>query len=339
MLHIFRVNNYTTYVVAKMVIHQKGLAYSRCRFLTARNLETLPEDSSRTTISPYKYQPDPFPAVPKFWTGRQRLRQLDLFVDRLSNRSKFAYYATNYSRKINQFFATHKLCREINFLEEGTACYYSRAHLEELYAFKGNWKSWLVTKCNYGARVKNWGFVPRPALDNYYTLTNHALPGYRTTNVFSGEAFATQFPQHALKTHADKSEIILVLDSLATLGYISTIDHIDAVIKAISRLKSFFSNYEPTIYLKFHPVQSAEERLAFRATLSNEKLNVVYLQDNLVLEGLVFNKSKHVFVGNCSSILLYAGIFGKTAISFSSLLPASAIPKLPSLYWKYVSQI
>ena len=337
MLHIFRVNNYTTYVVAKLVIHRMGLDDSQYKFITARNLQTLPEDITRTIKSPFNYDPDPFPAPIKFWKGRQNLKNLDIFIDGIVENSVFSFYATNYSRKINQFIASHKLCREVNFLEEGTACYYPRSYLETLYAPESNWKNWLVRRCNFGYRIKSWGFAP--VVDNYYTLTDYALPGFDATNVYSSEAIIKSFSWQKQSIVDRENQLVIVLDSLSTLGYISRAEHIEAVVKAVTVIGKFdrwnFSN----VYLKFHPVQTIDERKDFKARLREENIDIAYLPDDFILESLVFNQCSCIFIGNCSSILLYASMFGKVAMSFHSLLPNSTVPNLPVVYWKFVKRL
>ncbi len=335
--HLFRVNNFTTYLVAKLIIRRLRLVEGQYKFLTARNLKTFTEDQEYTVVSPYPYAPEPFPVKRKFWKGRDRLAKFDLFVESLTGGRDFAYYATNFSRRVNQLFASHPKCTEVNFLEEGMACYQPRSYLENLTRSYPSTIYKVRQFLSYGRRLRPWGFASD--LDNYYTITDVAMPGYEIENVYAEADMLAVLRAGPVFSLPEAGSVVYVIDAAASIGLVSIEEYIAAVRKSFEFIQKRGTEQYARIYLKFHPEQGREERQAFVNAFLEDGAKVNYVPDKIPLESLLFGEQKCLFVGNISSVLFYAAYFGKEVRSLHSLFEKKHALKLPAIYWDYVKAL
>lgn len=330
MIHIFRVNNYTTYLLAKLIIKNKRISESNYRFFCDRNLEVFATDKTAAIKNPYTESHIHFKVEKNIFRTWRKLAEFDQFVDRIVGNSQYAFYGYNLSKPENQLFITHPRCRSINILEEGMSCYRDKEQL--LRHLKPNLSSYIkfLKLIAYQGRLKNYGaIIKNPS--NFFSISAEAFPGFNSINVGGLRSLPEILADVTFEIPAGSS--IYVFDSVSSIGYMKLEKHL-ALINQIA-MEEYTSTQR--CYFKFHPSQNQIEREQILKMLKELPVKYLRIPDETPLEKFVFDNKNYRFFGNTSSVLFYAALQGKETVSYHNLFEYEIpVPTMPEVYFRYV---
>lgn len=278
----------------------------------------------------------------------------DSYINRLTENDNFTAYVDlmSYNQRI---LVTHSKCVQFHFIEEGNSSYRSNDSLLDMTWDKRNESYRVSNKIKAIANAVKWayrGYTPRLLSIPYSFSAYHDFPGIKFFG-FSSLAF----PQVAIDKKivldlrkdgqwnelagniALKDSIIWVDGSNNRFTGLDDSFYHDAVNTAIDKLQTTLQGQ--TIYLKFRPgLKNAEEQFLYKA-LTKGGFKVEILPDQIILECVFLNATNCIVIGNLSSALFYAAIFGHKAYSIYSLFksqPPTIFDQMPG-YWHMVNRI
>ncbi|MBW7858501.1 MAG: hypothetical protein H3C43_09470 [Leptonema sp. (in: Bacteria)] len=319
MKHLFVVHSYTTLIVAKLTIEHLRLKRDDVRFFCTRNLKPFVEDEDISFSFDFQVISDPFPITKNIFKGRFYLKLFDKKVSKIIDSHEFVLYTYDFATSFNQILMSHKLCT-------GLAAYNNYNFLNSLYKTYFSRKDKLFNWLNYSNRLKNYGFLENP--QRIFALSDDSFPGQDIVNVFNSTS--VQRILSSVEFFIPEDAIIFVLDSISSFKIVNMEQHLEQICNTVNILS------KSIIYLKFHPSQDQIERDLILNIIEKQRFTVNIIPANVPLEKFVFNTFSYTFVGNVSSILLYAAMNKKKAFSFHRKLSQ---PPLPQIFDYYVADL
>lgn len=148
--HVFNLHSHIMYLVAKAVIRERNLDPRLCAFVLTRNYKTPADDDG---IPRY---PFPFPnwELSFYWGKdheriRSNIRNIEKFIDRITDGRTFHYYAQHTRSYYVNIIASYEKCIDYSFIEEGLAAYFDEQTLATLKLGK------IPPKSDYDAALSN----------------------------------------------------------------------------------------------------------------------------------------------------------------------------------------
>lgn len=330
MKHVFTVHSPITFLAA----------YATIKHLKINKIDVIVISSSyKVPIEDYKVIPSFVEARNK--TALQKLRyfnvprSFDAYLDSHLQGEDFIAYIDlmSYYQKI---LVTHKQCQEFHFIEEGNSSYANSNDLETLTWDKRQNKLRVNTQVSYISNLLNglkWAsrgytnrFLALPyAYDNY-----HNIKGIKYFT-FSAKAFplVESSQKRVLKFENDhginqlskglsyEDALIWVDGANERFTGLDLSYYHEAIDLAINKLGKKL--YNKRVVIKLRPgLKEYSKNYLFNA-LKKANVEVEVMRDDIVLEAVFLNSKNCTVLGNLSSALFYASIFGHQSYSIYSL--------------------
>lgn len=351
MKHVFSVHSPITFLMAHACVQYLKLDKQDVFIFTAVN---------------YKVPIVDYQVIPCFKTNKRKslfqkiknfnvLNTYDKYLSEHIGDQNFIAYVDimSYYQKM---LITNKQCSGFHFIEEGNLSYINKNDLETL-SWDTRHMSFRIN--NNKALVKNiakslmWAisgytqrFLSLPyAYDNYMYIKDIKYFS------FNEACYPLVSPDKKIPIKLERDGIIEQLSK--GLRYIDTIIWIDganekftglelsyyyqAIDKAIKLLPKY--NSSKNVIVKLRPgITDMKENYLYSALVKNN-YEVEVMRDDIVLETVFINSEKCMIIGNLSSALFYASIFGHTSYSIYSLY-SKKVPtifdNLPG-YWERIN--
>jgi len=351
MKHVFTIHSPITFLAAHAVIE---------------NLE-LPIDDVIIFSNGYKVPLNTYSIFPflanRNTTYSKKLKNLitpkaeDNYISLHTNEEAFIAYIDLMSF-FQKVLISHENCKSFNFIEEGNSSYLIRNDLDTLTWDKRNEKFRVYGFKSY---IKNifsstkWAF-------RGYTNRFLALPYSYDSYQFIDEINYFTFSKNGFPLVASqKRKVLQIQKSNALLEMSKSLFYRDIVIW-VDGSNSKFTDLPETIYNKaidkaIHKLKnsltSKKIVIKLRPGIENLSTNYLYaklnscgyhlevMRNDIVLEAVLINSKNCIVVGNLSSALFYASIFGHEAYSIYGLYDQKVktiFDDMPG-YWEHVKKI
>lgn len=301
MRHIFRINNNTVYIIAKAIIKKYDIQESKCIFFVERNLKIPETNQVKTAI--FKLKNDNLFALPPLKLLQEIIR-FDNFLGELIDGQFFTFYGFNFSRHVVQLFISSKYCKNVYQLEEGLACYQPKDYLLNSLRRGINLKRKVFNYLFLKNRLKSYGTAIDSA-KGYFVMSNEAYQGFSPKINLLAEII------NITNLSNIQDSIFIIFDASSTIGMVP----IQKTLECFKSLLETLKISDKNIYLKFHPTQPIQERkeiLNVRGTFQT----ITVLDDDFLIEDVIFSNNTNIYIGLLSSLLVYASITGNKSFSY-----------------------
>ena len=305
--HVFFVQSQITKLVAFATIKYLALPRDSIVIVSYRKVDFY--DGYSIVPCPFSHYPqESFLIHKKFWLGRKKLKNLDDYVQQITNNSEFKFYVPHTFYNHVELMLSHGKCQSFSLLEEGKTSF---SRFGERTLITDTFPQNILKRMNYGTRLKS---VKQIFPDNYETafrISDAAFPDFpRVQQVKPYLVSATYDYEH-----------IIVLDSIVEAGVVSISDYLIALLRFIMIMlkRGIHKNH-----YKFHPDQQPKtsRKLIIELFKTFEDIEFIKIDKNIVLEEMAVNTSDK-FYSAISSMLYYSRYLGSQAYSFVNLFPSS----------------
>lgn len=314
--HLFLVHSHITYLVARAVIDQRGLATEQVGFFALRGF--LPPADGRFDAPLVGFDHDLVPRRrkqrPSMRRAREMLADVDRQLTRLTGGRRFHLYTPQTMEPNIQVLKNSRACAGFSFIEEGLHSYCTRAQIERSHSPR---PARLWERLAYRNRVRNARFFD-PGNCAAYGVHPAVFPDLHGRRVLDRAIVAID-PRLAAGV-----EHLLVFDSLASYRRI----RLHSLLAVLQRLLDWLAaSGVDRLHYKLHPAQvGTDEQRTVEALLNRAGLRVERLADALSLEGLARARPDTNWYVNLSSAGFYAALFGATVHSFAPWVAAQEPP-------------
>ena len=351
MKHLFTVHSPITFLAAHMVVVNMKLDLEDVIILT--NRYKVPIDK----YSVYQFSSNIENGWFKKLTRLNVTNRLDKYLSGLSNGDEFIAYVDlmSYHQKV---LITHPKCMGFNFIEEGNSSYRDKDNLDDL--------TW--DKRNQSYRIRK-GFS---SLQDIYKSLKWSVRGYNPRLLSVPYSYTSYrdfenvrffcFSELAYPTISSEKKVVLNISSsdeiIKLAGNISLKDSFvwvdgsnsrftglpeEVYHRAIDKAIDKFGNtlFEKPVFVKLRPGLEDYQSNYLYSKLQSVGVSVQVLPNNLILECVFINSVDCIVVGNLSSALFYAQIFGHKAYSLYALFEQRVptyFDHLPG-YWDVVETL
>lgn len=313
MKHVFYIQSNITYLISLSIIKALNLKEKDVRFLVREHFYKTHTFQYKT----YEYESEfrkLFTAQPFYKRILNESNQYINFDEKITkfvDNQHFIIYLPNVFSTERQALINHKLCKQVNFTEEGLMIYsytdtYKQSFLNNLTGLKKITASISRKLFYYGRRRQ---FAPIHFFDT--SVINKKLkPIYYSYSELGFSKYTTQKPVvleiEALNKDSQLPENshVITLDSLAENQCVGYDAYITSVKKIITELS------EENIYLKFHPLQSEKIIDEIINFCKKKNININIIEKEIILEDYIINSKNLKFYGHISSLLFYAQVMG-----------------------------
>lgn len=354
MKHIFSVHSPITFLAAHTVIDNLNLEIKDVVILTTKY--KIPINKYRV-VSAYADLKSKW--FQKILNLNNPLKEDDYINDVTQNEQFTAYIdLMSYSQAT---LVTHKKCVGFHFIEEGNSSYRKDDTLDSV---TWNWyrKSYSFRIYGFKNRIRNILNAIRWSIRGYshrllampYSFTSYAF--FENTKFFGFSDLAypniSQERKTLLKLLPSTSDIQELAGNVSLADAVIWVDgssssftglneqvYFDAIEKAIAKRKTWLQ--EKPVFLKLRPgTKKYSDNYLYKA-LVREGVQVSVLPDNLIIEAIFVNSKNCIVIGNLTSALFYAAIFGHEAYSIYHLYDVrvkTIFDEMPG-YWSQVQKI
>lgn len=314
--HVFFVHSAITYLVACEVIALKQLPEEQLLFLTHRGFK-VPQPKFKSHEFPYSWSPEPFPFKINFLKSWERVRQFDLFIDKLTHHSPYIIYLPHSSFRVLKLLISHPRCKGYAYLEEGLSSYY---RIEQINKPPYYGSVHPLDRLLNRNRISDRLFF-NENYDAVYGLYKESFPAFRNRIVLQEERSKACFANDCGNTNGlEKYDYayIVVLDAISVYGAVNKEVHLFAFFKILKELEN--ANIRK-VYVKYHPAQiQMGEATLFRKTanLFINSLGLEEIEQDVFLETIAQSCNDVTFLVNLSSVGLYAAKAGKKVYSWAT---------------------
>lgn len=290
-------------------MRHEGLDPAACAYVLLRTYQPDPDDpvAARLTVT----EAGPVQITWRVGATWRRIAALDREVAKLTNGAPYALYVPHLDNPVARLLYTNRRCRQVSYLEEGTASYVTTTPLP--FAFREHVVRYTYSRGRYPAL----GMFPA----NYaraYCLDAACFPGLTRKTVLP-------LPFRRVTVEPDPSgQVILVLDALIEFNLVAPV----VLAQALHELFAWLlTQGRRRILYKYHPVQAQQPaRRAFYETEVFEpwrdRLTFTELTTPVALEDVAFSYPTVEFVVLISSVGVYARFCGRRVVSVARRLMA-----------------
>ncbi len=310
MKHIFYTHSHITYLVSLQTIEFEKLDKQHCVILYGRNFKPDLESLHIKSLDfPFSYYPvDSFPFFGKFWKGRKRLAQLDIFLEQVTDGDNFLFYVPQSYMKPFKLVASNKKCIGYSYIEEGLGVYHTQKEMSVYFLpRKRKLKAYLKSLLNYGLRLSRTDYFFEKSYKHVYGISEDAFPDFPRKKVV-GLPVLSSAPNYEFDT-------VLVFDAIIETGFINKATLAYALLLLIAHFKEKGIS---TVYYKFHPVQlQADISPGVIRTIFDEHNAGIEFQEidqTISLERIAFSTTATFYI-IISSIGLYAALYNRKVYS------------------------
>lgn len=287
-------------------------------------------------------------------------KAFDKYIKKLTDGDEYIAYIDLMSAG-NRVLITNERCKGFNFLEEGIVNYYNYNNLR-LYTIDIDSFPWRI---NY---IKDWKFIFNSiiriirgrslrllnlpvhpgAYCNFIDVKFYCFSKKANLNISEDQKIVIPFNYISaelkeLTKGIDISNSLLWLGDTICKFYKIPLDIIESALrKSLANLQRNKKDFPSKIFIKFKGGQSLAERDISIKVFSEYGLKSEILPDDLVMEAVLLHSKNLIVLGNGTSLLLYANIFGhKTYSIFKNIPDNFNIPLESSFpnFWDFVEEL
>ena len=312
MKHLFYIHSHSTFLSALATIKLLNLPIFKVVFVITRNYRINNEMFPPCKIIDFS---DQFTNLTnnKYHIRRtiKKVEEIDVIISREIGTFYLAYLP-HIGVYLMQIIGSHPLCLEVNFIEEGNACYSKRMQAKNGF-FKNSIK-FFISKLFFPS--KRFWLTNLLFKDFYRILNINCTYGIskKTFEFLPYRKKIIQWQNFGLNFEINEKFPIFIFDALIEMNFIEPQLYWAAVKQMIGET-AFECNY-----IKFHPYQSTENKNLIKRQFEMQKSSYIELDQNVIVEDIIVNKEYLTFNGFSSSILLYAKIYNHSVKSFEELL-------------------
>jgi hypothetical protein len=312
MFRLFYIHSHTTLLSALGTVEKLRLNSSKIVVVTTRNYRISTDQMPCALCIDLS---DHFTYLMKnkynFFRTIKMVREIDKLIDERVG-GEYVSYLPHIGVYLMQIIATHRFCKEVNFIEEGSASY-SRKLQASNRLFNGLVKTFISRFLIPSRRF----WLTDVLFTDLYKALNicHSYGIFnRTFQYLPYKKSVIAWPKLRLSCEIHEEYPIYIFDSLVEMNFVDDKLYFSALSQMIKETAS------GTNYIKFHPYQTEANKKFIREQFNLINVEVIELADNVVIEDVIVNKRNLNFFGFTSSILLYAKIFNHQYHSFENLL-------------------
>lgn len=224
----------------------------------------------------------------------------------------YASYLPHIGVFLMQMIASHPLCAEVNFIEEGSASY-SRRLQSDKGTLRNGIKA-LISRCLYPSK-KFWltdqlfkDLSGRLNIKNTWGISD------RTFEFLTYRKQVVHWEKFGIVPDIDEQYPIYIFDALIEMKFVDPQLYLDVIKQMLQETAREFN------YIKFHPYQTAENRILIKALFDERYAKYIELGQDVITENLMLGKTGLTFIGFSSSVLLYANICGHNVKTYEGYL-------------------
>lgn len=325
MKHIFTVHSNITYLSALGVITLRNLDAADCLIFSLSF--SIPQNGVRThTLASNSSRLYRLLHLKRYFnTAKIIYRVADDFI----GDDTFEVYAPCMVREATLFYA-HPKCVKLNFIEEGLSAYCEGFSLCSLSGYSSLHKFTL----SFWARLREVFEIGKLIMHGY-TAKVQAMPVYYTSYIGNPNVDFYGFSSLSFPSSPSNKHVISFTQISQRFTFRSTMDinnshiwigeyldpsedfnfHISGIEQGlVQRIKA---EGIKSIFIKFHPSQKENLRIATMSLLDKYSINYKIIPDNVIME-LEFIEAKNLHIYGCSSsLLVYGAMMGHHAVSIN----------------------
>ena len=322
MKHVFLIGAHTPFLTSLGVISKLNLTKEDVIFVFGRNYkcDIIKNDYLSFDIS------DKYYIYYKNNTRkniREHIKWLDNFIDN-NICDNYCLYIPHLQFSTFQVFATHPLCIDVKFIQEGIVDFCVPEGTKVKYSCVDIYiRGWLLRGTRLW-KVAGWNY---PSKLNFNISETFAV-NEKLFHLMNCKHTVVQWPIVDAGIQIEKDSTIFVFESAVERKDIEKDNYI-----ASTRL--LVEKYGRTNnYIKFHPYQTKENKEEILSIFNDRKLNTLILPDNIPFELILCSKEKYRVCGFTTSLIYYAQLLGHEAhICGVTLLSSNKFQK----YWNSFS--
>lgn len=239
--------------------------------------------------------------------ARLAMSRFDDWLSEVCEGAPFSLYLPHYEMPQYQLMATHRECREVSYLEEGSSAYLTDVESERRRRYRGSrLRDIIIGSIGYSGRVSRRARLFQEPYRACYAINSDAFPGRSCVT-----ALPAVFSARTVGADTDDRVIALALRK----GF-STLWPESSVIEVVEALSSVCKAMGVgLVCVKPHPGESDHGSILNCATrtLRSLGIDVRVLAQDCYLEGLLESKST-IAVTMGSSLELYSNFFAGRVI-------------------------
>lgn len=299
-IHLFYLGSYSHLIVADGIIKEKKLPLDKVLFVTYRGVK-LPDIYSDNLL----FDESTIDNRMKFFL--KNFFKLNGIVKRKSICGYFPF---------QQEFPVIKFFDEYVFFEEGLSAY------DQIMNFKFKREKFLKPLLLQYALAPFLSRNMRGLLNGHqngspfpfdFTLIGLTNSSYHNFQIAGCRHETIHFTNKPLKSSLIKKSVIIVMDSTHAKDRMESVDNYLKILSDVLKNYDFESR---KVYLKLHPDNFRDMDVAI--SLIKKYVNFIDFEViNESLEDIALSNQNNVFIGNHSTILFYAPIYGDTNKSIS----------------------
>ena len=317
MKHVFFIHSHTVFLTALGTIDYQSINIRDVIFLYARNYQNKyihPQCTIVDISEMYKSFQCGRNLLYKQRFRRKKIKECDDFIDKIIG-EEFVLYVPHFAFSLFQIFYTNSNCKKAYYLQEGGVQFVNAYKTDFSLPYKILF--WLV---NHLLLTDKRMMVPR----KWYI--KGFLSKQKTVEAFSiSKDFFKYLPAvvHIIEWPKIKMGLTILPKSPIFIfdGFVGN-HHIEGDFY-YSKCKLLVSQEAKNVnYIKFHPMQSKEERLLIQSFFpKNANINII--EDQIPMELILSNYKDLLVVGFESSLLVFAKDFGHDVHAYGDWLRES----------------
>ena len=317
-LHVFYIQNYTTFLVVNSLINHENLNNDDCLFLFGRAFS--PETS---TIQSIDLTPFTINYSIKFWKNWNKIflnkRSINKIVEE-QIKLNYIFYFPFTQLYFVRMICDHKKCISFNCLEDGVSAYWSIKERKKIF-FKNTFISLI-----YSVKIFfNHYFTYLPI--HLIAYLRYLEKGYRIFYTIGENGFLGTRKRIVLKSVVSSKPIseymsMQYLYAPAALVEKSSIK-IETFINSMKQVfKQLQENESITIHYRFHPLTTLNSKnMNHYKEVLNGFVNIQFIEipKGIALEDILYHNNA-VLITDISSIAIYANSYKKKVITYNKII-------------------
>lgn len=325
MKHVFLIGSHTPYLTSLGVISKLNLNKADVIFVFGRNYkcDLIKNDCLSFDITDKYYIYYKNNTRKKI---REHIKWLDDFIDnRISDH--YCLYVPHIDFDTFKIFATHSLCCDVKFIQEGIVDFCVPEGTKPRYSINDIYiRLWLLR----GTRLWKTAGWNSPCKLNFPISETFAI---------TDKLFRPMSCEHTVVKWPIIDTGIVIENNASIFVFESAVERKDIEKEVyMNSTKLMIDKYGSSInYVKFHPFQSKQNINQIISIFKDKGLNVSPLPDDIPFELILCSKEKYRVCGFTTSLVYFAHLLGHEAhICGTTLLSSKKFHK----YWEsYTSQL
>ena len=274
MLQLFYIHSHTTYLSVLGIIAELKLIPENVIFITTRRYlvkdyipaKVLDLSSEFTYLMDEKYS---------FYNIKKTVNRIDDLIKK-EIKSPYKAFLPHIGVYLMQLIATHKLCVEVSFIEEGHVSYSRRMQSDD-YSLKNGIKSIISRLLIPSKRFWLTDFIYDDFYRQFKIGDTYGI-SKKTFEYLPYHKKIIKWPRLESYSEINKSYPIYIFDALIEMNFIPPAIYFEAIKKMIGSTAGKIN------YIKFHPYQKAESINFIKKQFKLQDLKYIELRRILMLK-------------------------------------------------------